>query len=85
MMSVEWIVNTFVSFTTEVLGSIPSTQSPGSIVTAFSCVNCDVIATTTRSCIWALYWSGETTRAGRFFEELRSVKGNGTRTMSPRL
>jgi hypothetical protein len=25
------------------------------------------------------------TRAGRRFEELRSVKGNGTRTMSPRL
>src|SRR5439155_27179295 len=47
--------------------------------------SCEVIATTTRSCIWSLKASGEITSAGRRFEELRSVNGNGTRTMSPRL
>ena len=83
--SVVCIVNSFAGFTTDFFGSIPSMQSPWSIVSAPSSAPCDVIAASTRSCILSLNESGETTNAGRLFEELRSVNGKETRTMSPRL
>jgi hypothetical protein len=71
--------------TPDFFGSIPSMQSPWLTVSAPSSAPCDVIAARTGSCIAPLKESGETTNAGRLFEELRSVNGKETRTMSPRL
>ena len=45
----------------------------------------DVMAMRTISWFEALNESGEIKRAGRFFDDERSVNGNVTRTMSPRL
>jgi hypothetical protein len=83
-MSAECMVNSLAGFTSDVFGRLPSTQSCSCIVrTSSPSVICDVIATRTTSCIWSLNASGETTSAGRLFDELRSVKGKGTRTMLP--
>src|SRR5713101_6337485 len=82
----EWIVNTFANFTIERFGSLPPTKSVSSSrAERGSSPICEVMATRTKSWFEELNQSGETTRAGLLLEELRSVKGNGTRTMSPRL
>jgi hypothetical protein len=83
--SVECIVKIFATFTYDGFGSVPSTQSLGPMATARSSGSCDVIATRTRSSPCSLKAFGEMTNAGRRFEEVRSVKGKETRTMSPRL
>jgi hypothetical protein len=82
----ECIVNSFVVFTIDALGSPPCAKSPRRRCTEFgSYVMCEVMAASTRSSPEALKESGERTSAGRLFEEVRSVKGKDTRTMSPYL
>ena len=76
------MVNSFAGFTTDLFGSVPSMQSSWSMVNGLSSAPCVVIAARTTSCIVWLNESGETTKAGRLFDELRSVNGKETKTMS---
>lgn len=79
-------MKTFVSLTNDSLGSAPSWQSVGA--TGTECgdvVTWDVTAANMRSSLSLLKESGEMTSAGRRFVEVRSVNGNETRTISPRL
>lgn len=79
------MVKIFPTFTNESFGSSPSTKLSGLSAIALPEDVYDVIATRTTSWPRSLKASGEMTSAGRRFEELRSVKGKETRTMSPRL
>ena len=74
-----------VDVTIDFFGRTPSTQSFSPIVSGPSSSTWEVIAARTTSCMPSLNELGETTSAGRRFDELRSVKGKRTRTMSPRL
>lgn len=70
-------VKTFVNLTIDSFGSTPSSQSPGRIEIEYGEeFNCDVTARRMTSSLNSLKLSGETTRAGRRFANVRSVKGN---------
>ena len=77
-----------VNRTMEGLGRPHATRSPAGIMNSSGagCAGiCDVIAATSTSSRVELKTSAETTRAGRCLALLKSVKGKGTKTTSPRL